>query len=101
MSLHKGGDPSQLDNYRPISKRSALANVLENLVNSHVKDFLYNNSVLSQFQSGFRAKHSTFTAVSKVVGDILDAQDKKNHCFTFLLTYQRPSTLLTISCCID
>lgn len=64
-----------MDKYRPISKLSALAKVLENLVNSQFKDFLYNNSVLTKFQSGFRAKHSTISAVSKVVGDILDAQD--------------------------
>lgn len=59
--------------------------VLENLVNSQFKDFLYNNSVLAQFQLGFRAKHSTLTAVSKVLGDILDAQDKKNHSVTLFI----------------
>jgi hypothetical protein len=85
MPLHKGGDPSQLDNYHPISKLSAVAKVLENLVNSQFKDFLYNNSVLSQCQSCFRAKHSTITAVSKVVGDILHAQDKKNHCVSLFI----------------
>lgn len=78
--LLKGGDPTVLNNYRPISKLSVLAKVMETLVNEQLKEFLTINNILSNFQSGFRKKHSTTTAALKVVNDFIDSLDKKQHC---------------------
>lgn len=78
--LHKGGDRSDLNNYRPISKLSCLAKILESLVNNQLKAFLSNHSVLSPHQSGFRAKHSTISANTLVKNDIVSALDKRKHC---------------------
>ncbi len=38
--LHKGGGTADLNNYRPISKLSCLAKILESLVNNQLKKFL-------------------------------------------------------------
>ncbi len=62
LSLLKGGDPFELDNYRPISRLSVIAKVFESLVNDQVKQFLMENNILNEFQSGFRSGHSTITA---------------------------------------
>ena len=84
--LHKGGDPSQLDNYRPISKLSVLAKKFENLlVNTQLKYFLSFNSTLPFYQSDCRPKHRTVTAATKVIGDIQDAVTTKNHCVSLFL----------------
>ena len=80
MPLHKGGDRDNLDNYRPISRLCCLAKVLESLVNDQVKSFLSTFSVLSPFQSGFRAQHSTISAATLVVNDIVTALDQEKHC---------------------
>lgn len=40
IHLLKGGDPSELDNYRPISRLPAMTEVFESLVNDQVKQFL-------------------------------------------------------------
>ncbi len=42
VPLLKGGDPSILNNDRPISKLSILVKVLESLVSDQLKDFLNN-----------------------------------------------------------
>ncbi len=40
-TLFKGGDPTVLNNYIPISKLSILSKVLELLVNDQLKEFIF------------------------------------------------------------
>lgn len=56
----KGGDPSFVNNYRPISKLCVLAKVLEKFVSEQLKEFLDTNGILSH-QSGCRKQHGTIT----------------------------------------
>ena len=69
-----------MNNYRPISKLSCLSKILESLINSQLKSFLSLSSFLSPSQSGFRARHSTISAASLVVNDVIAALDNKQHC---------------------
>ena len=85
LPLLKGGDPSILNNYRPISKLSTLMKVLETLVSHQLKEFLLKNNCLSNFQSGFRKKHSTVTTALKVVNDFIETLDKNQHCAALFL----------------
>lgn len=79
LPLHKGGDPSELNNYRPISKLSVLSKILESFVNVQLKQYLTDKNILNNFQSGFRSGHSTITAATLVTNDIIGALDKKQH----------------------
>lgn len=74
MPLLKGGDPSVLTNYWPISNLCVLSKIP-----------LYSNDIVSKFQSGFRKKHSTNTATIKVINDIIVALDKKLYCVSLFI----------------
>ena len=59
--------------------------ILETLVCDQLIEFLFTNFILSMYQSGFRKKHSTITAAMKVLNDITEALDKKQHCISLFI----------------
>lgn len=71
VPLFKGGDLSDLNNYRPISKLCCLAKVHWQM-NSY--------DILQSQPSGFRPGHSTATATSLVINNILNGLDSRKHC---------------------
>nr|CDS26114.2 protein ect2 [Hymenolepis microstoma] len=76
--LKKSKDPSNFDNYRPISLTSMLANLMERMVNTRLTWFLENNNILGNEQAGFRPQRSTnqqVVTLSQHFKDVLDARN--------------------------
>ena len=71
LTLHKGWDTNDLDNYHPISRQPCLAKIFESLVNVQFHSFLSDNCILNINQSGFRPGDSTTTAATLVVNDLV------------------------------
>ena len=73
--IFKSGDRRQCANYRPISVLPAVSKVFEKEVFRQVYVYLTENCLLSKFQSGFRPKHSTVTALIQMCDEWLENMD--------------------------
>lgn len=75
--IFKGGDTRLPCNYRPISVLPTISKVFENLVAKQIIDHLNNSSFqLHQMQFGFRANHSTETAICYFTEKVKALMDK-------------------------
>ena len=76
-ALHKKGDKSLPNNYRPISLTSCLSKVFERAVFKHVFQYLTNNKLIINEQSGFIPGLSTETQLLEIYDLICKALDGK------------------------
>ena len=67
--VHKGGDETNMNNYRPISVLPIVAKILERIVFDQLYDYLQDHSLLTPHQSGFRPGHSTQDVLIKTMDD--------------------------------
>jgi len=64
-------DPTDPKSYCPIANLTVLSKLLERLIARQLVDYLNESQSLPDLQSAYWAKHSTETAVTKVLSDIL------------------------------
>ncbi|VDO13809.1 unnamed protein product [Rodentolepis nana] len=76
--IKKGKDPSNFENYRPISLTSVLAKLMERMVNRRLTWFLETNNILRSEQAGFRPQSSSNQQVATFSQHMKDALDARN-----------------------
>ncbi len=79
VPIFKPGDRLALDNYRPISLLPTLSKIMEKIVSRRLMEFLNNHNILSQWQFGFRPRHSTVHPKMHFINHISDALDNEKH----------------------
>jgi len=77
IPLHKGGESDNINNYRPISIINSVVKVFEKIIFTQLSNYLANNDLLSQCQSGFRKHFSTTTALLKFTNDVFLSFDNR------------------------
>ncbi|KAK3543792.1 hypothetical protein QTP70_027265, partial [Hemibagrus guttatus] len=78
-------DPSDISNYRPVSLLSFLSKILERVVCNQLSDYLMQNNLYDPNQSGFKAAHSTETALLAVTEKLHAARSAKLSSILILL----------------
>ena len=71
---------------------------MERAVQIQLVDFLNENSVLSQFQSGFRKKHSTETAIVYLSDRIIEHMDRQHLCGAAFIDCNKAFDLVDHKC---
>ncbi|KPJ06072.1 putative RNA-directed DNA polymerase from transposon BS [Papilio machaon] len=95
--LPKNPNPQELKDLRPISVLPFLSKIVEKVVWIQLTDYLENNNILPEFQSGFRKSHSTTTALLDVTDNIISAQDEGLCTLLVLLDFSRAFDCIDIS----
>jgi exonuclease III len=73
----KAQDPSNPDNYRPISLTSCFSKLLERIVSNRIYKFVESNNLLHETQSGFRKNRSTIDNLTLLTQKIVETLNRK------------------------
>ena len=68
-------DPENLKHYRPVSNLTLLSKLIEKVVTIQLQQHLEVNCLQEQFQSAYKQRHSTETALLCVQNDLLESLD--------------------------
>ena len=89
IPLFKKGDKQDISNYRPISLLSSLSKILEKIIYSRTVNFFKLHGIFSNFQFGFREKHSTIHALLTFLDKVAHAIDKYSHLVGIFLDFSK------------
>ena len=89
VPIFKKGDPKLLTNYRPISLLTSFSKILEKLIYLRTVKFLNTSNLFSNFQFGFREKHTTTHAILHFINKVSNALDNHMHTIGIFLDYSK------------
>lgn len=87
--VHKGGDKTDVNNYRPISVLNSISKILEKLINTRLISYFDKFNILSDSQYGFRREKSTEDAVEALTSLIVKSLDKGKKCLAVFLDLKK------------
>ena len=76
--IHKAGDKSNPNNYRPISILPFIGKIIEYFVSQQLTEYMEDNRLFSRHQFGFRKNHSTNYLMFDLIDEIYKSKSK---CF--------------------
>ena len=76
VPIPKSKSSNDLSNFRPISLLSVVSKIFERAVHSQLLNYLKNQNLMSDRQSGFRSNHSTATCLTEISDFLYDNIDK-------------------------
>ena len=82
--VFKKGDKSDKTNYRPISLLSNMSKILEKIVYKRLYEYLMDNNLLTQHNSGFKKNDSTINQLLKIIHQIYQDVNGNDTCLVFL-----------------
>ena len=84
IPLKKGGDPTDVNNLRPVSLLPLPGKMAERIMHTHMSQYLETNKLLNENQGGFRKGKSTISTIAAFTDDILKGLNEKQYtvaCF--------------------
>ena len=75
IPIFKNGDKSDVSNYRPISLLPIPEKIFEDIIHTHISNYLENIQYISNKQNGFRKNYSSLDGIDNFTTEIF------NSCF--------------------
>ena len=79
IPIYKTGGRSDINNYRPISILPAFSKTFEKAIATRLTNYLEKNNLLSEYQHGFRANHSTESAILQFTNNVYKCLERKHY----------------------
>ena len=89
VPIHKNKNKTITRNYLPISILSVISKIFERVVHSQLNEYLNDNRLIYEFQSGFINNFSTNTCLINLYDYIRECHDKGNYVGMLLLYQQK------------
>jgi hypothetical protein len=89
VPIHKAGDRTNCDNYRPITLVNAFSKILEKIVYHKLTHHLESNQLIHKHQYGFQRHRSTEHALIHVMNTISTALNKNKYCIGIFLDLKK------------
>ena len=89
VPIFKSGDPSDANNYRPISVLPTMSKVIEKIVHEQLYKYICLRSILFAKQYGFCSKMSTVQAIIDQTQYLYDTIDAGNVVFSLFLDFRK------------
>ena len=77
-AIHKSGNKSCVENYRPISVTSICCRLMEKNIRNEIVKYLEKNNLISKYQHGFRKGRSCTTQLLECIEDWTKSLEE--HC---------------------
>ena len=87
--IYKKGSKSDPANYRPISLLPLISKVIEKVIHDQMQNYLDKNKILYPYQSGFRSKYSTNSALTYLTNFVSEGFDKGIYTGMILIDLQK------------
>lgn len=81
IPLHKKGDTTSVDNYRPISLLSTISKILEAVIYIRMLNFCIKFNIICDEQHGFRKGRSPQSAILTYLTELYDHLNNNKKCF--------------------
>ena len=89
IPIHKKGDKTILNNYRPISLLPTFSKIFERCIFNRLLDFIDRYSLLETNQFGFRKKNSTEDAILAFTNKIYQTLNNKAYSIGIFIDYSK------------
>jgi hypothetical protein len=89
IPLHKSGDKSKTENYRPIALLPNLSKIFEETLRTRIEKFLEKHNLIIEEQFGFRKNHSTCDAIRNLTDYIYDKLDNNKKVLTIFIDLKK------------
>lgn len=84
-----GKDPTDPNNYRPISLLSSLGKLFEIFILERIDEFIEDNDTLKEFQFGFRKGHSTAHSLMTLTGRVMKGLNNRSATIAVSLDFKK------------